>query len=81
MRVENALFKRATGYTEIVTEIIEGGKDGRRVKTTEKHIPPDTASIIFWLKNRCPDKWRDRVSVLAGVEIEDLTPLAEMLKE
>jgi hypothetical protein len=23
-------------------------------------LPPDTTSIIFWLKNRQPEKWRDR---------------------
>ena len=23
-------------------------------------IPPDTTAQIFWLKNRRPDKWRDK---------------------
>lgn len=34
---------------------------------------------IFWLKNRRPDKWRDRPAS-DGKEIEDLTPLKELLK-
>ena len=24
-------------------------------------MPPDTTAQIFWLKNRKPDKWRDKV--------------------
>ena len=26
-------------------------------------MPPDTTAQIFWLKNRKPEKWRDRVEV------------------
>ena len=26
----------------------------------DKHYPPDTTACIFWLKNRQPDKWRDK---------------------
>ena len=25
-----------------------------------KHYPPDVTACIFWLKNRCPEEWRDR---------------------
>ena len=35
-------------------------KDGLIVEI-EKEIPPDTTAQIFWLKNRKPDKWRDKV--------------------
>jgi hypothetical protein len=24
------------------------------------HVPPDTTACIVWLKNRQPDRWRDR---------------------
>lgn len=42
---------------------------GKRVKETERievvmvHrvVPPDTTACIFWLKNRRPAQWRDRV--------------------
>ena len=33
-----------------------------RVETVE-HYPPDTTAMIFWLKNRQPDRWRDRAEV------------------
>ncbi len=26
-----------------------------------KHYPPDPAAAIFWLKNRQPKRWRDRI--------------------
>lgn len=57
--VENALFRRATGYdyTEERVEI-EGRK--RKVVQTVKHVVPDTAAAFIWLKNRRPDKWRDK---------------------
>ena len=41
----------------------------------EVYVPPDTASIVFWLKNRRPDKWRDKQNVEVVVnELENLPP-------
>ena len=59
IQVENALLKRALGYsyTEVMTE---ESTDGRKRRETVKFIPPDTTAQIFWLKNRRPDKWRDK---------------------
>lgn len=58
--VENALFKRATGYDVEETHVeYEAGIEVKRVINT-RHIPPDTGAICFWLKNRCPDLWRDK---------------------
>lgn len=59
MKVAQALFHRATGYShpDVDIKVIEG-----EVVQTElvKHYPPDATSIIFWLKNRQKDKWRDK---------------------
>ena len=33
--------------------------------------PPDTTAIIFWLKNRQPDKWRDRKEVSADLSMNN----------
>ena len=54
--VENALLKRALGfqYDEIT---LKGGVETKRVT---KMVVPDTTAQIFWLKNRRPDKWRDK---------------------
>ena len=57
--VENALLKRALGYNYLeVTE--EDGDLGYKKKTVHKQMPPDVTAQIFWLKNRRPDKWRDK---------------------
>lgn len=55
--VENALLKRALGY-EYEEETYENGVLTKKVK---KQVAPDTTAQIFWLKNRKPDKWRDKV--------------------
>ena len=38
----------------------------------KKALSGDTGAICFWLKNRRPDKWRDKPAVLA-TDIEDLS--------
>ena len=62
--VENLLLKRARGYEyeEVTTEIIEqpDGTKRKHIKKVTKMVIPDTTAQIFWLKNRRPDKWRDR---------------------
>ena len=60
IQVENALFKRAIGYTFEEVKIEESAKDGRKITKTVKEVVPDTTAQIFWLKNRRPSKWRDR---------------------
>lgn len=59
--VENALLKKALGYTITINED-KLDKDGC-VHTLKKevHIPADTTAQIFWLKNRKPNNWKDRV--------------------
>lgn len=59
--VENALLKKAIGYTITIKEQ-KLDKYGD-IHTLEKdvHIPPDTTAQIFWLKNRKPKEWRDKV--------------------
>jgi hypothetical protein len=57
--VENALLKRALGYSyEEVTN--EESEDGFKVKRVIKEVVPDTTAQIFWLKNRKPTEWRDK---------------------
>ena len=55
--VENALLKRALGY-EYEEETYENGILTKKVK---KQVPPDTTAQIFWLKNRKPNTWKDKV--------------------
>lgn len=59
-QVENALLKRALGYTydEVTFE------DGVEVKRVRKQVAPDTTAQIFWLKNRKPEDWRDKREII-----------------
>ncbi len=61
IQVENALLKRALGfsYEEKTYETnSEGEKKLKKVVT--KMVIPDTIAQIFWLKNRKPSSWRDK---------------------
>lgn len=60
IEVENALLKRALGYEYTEERVEISSKDGRKVIQTTKHVAADTTAQIFWLKNRRPDKWRDK---------------------
>lgn len=76
--VENQLLKKILGYTVEETEERQdehGNVLERKIKT--KFINPDTTSMIFWLKNRNPDEWKDRIennhtgSVEFNVKLEE----------
>jgi len=61
-RVERSLYHRSVGYTFDAEKVFA---NGRRMAVKE-HVPPDTTAMIFWLKNRRPDLWRDVRKVEAG---------------
>ena len=66
-QVENALLKRALGYTyEEIT--YEGGAETKRVV---KEVVPDTTAQIFWLKNRKREAWADRQNIELSQPIDD----------
>lgn len=73
--VENALYKSACGYTETIRKpmriktIEYDPETGKKVREVEKvvaveeqiHFPAQVIAQIFWLKNRKPAQWRDKV--------------------
>lgn len=81
IQVENALLKRALGYQydEVTKErVLDYAPDtgellGSHMAVTKKvtkEVQGDTTAQIFWLKNRQPEKWRDKrdVSVEGNVQ-------------
>ncbi len=54
--VENALLKRALGYTVKEEKLTRDGE----VVELEREVPGDVTAQIFWLKNRKPNAWRDK---------------------
>lgn len=58
--VEEALFQRAVGYetTDVLVETAADGNEKRRETTS--HVPGDLRAQMFWLRNRQPDRWKDK---------------------
>lgn len=59
--VADKLFKRATGYEHAAVKISASPDGKEHVTEYVERYPPDTTAAIFWLKNRRPDVWRDKV--------------------
>lgn len=77
IEVENALLKRALGYT-ITLKKQKVDKEGYVHDLFEDvHVPGDTTAQIFWLKNRRKQQWRDRVDVETNGE--ELNKVKELL--
>ncbi|WP_313185948.1 transposase [Lacrimispora sp.] len=93
IEVENALFKKATGFTRTIKKAIkvkevlyEAGKrksekEHIEFADEEIYIPPDTTAQIFWLKNRKPDTWRDKQNVELSGEIKTNNPYEGLTTE
>lgn len=92
--VENALLKKCFGYNakvlkNVKVKHVDYNDEGRKISEHEEivevydevHIPADTTAEIIWLKNRQPDKWRDKpketVNEEEGVVIVDDLPKYE----
>lgn len=57
--VEDALLKRALGYT--ATEVKESEKpNGTEIVTTTKEVAPDVSAASAWLKIRRGDVWNEK---------------------
>ncbi len=93
-QVENELFRKAVGFTRTEKRPVKLKEveysNGKRVRETERiemveqevYYPSELGAQVFWLKNRRPDKWRDKVD--AKIETEGqgsgvmiLTPVKE----
>lgn len=85
IQVENALLKRALGYSydEVTRERVLNydpstgqvvGSHMEITKTVKKEVQGDTTAQIFWLKNRRPEQWRDKRDVSVEGEISTNNP-------
>ena len=64
--VENALLKNALGFKYEENVVTRDGE----IINVEKVQAPNTVAQIFWLKNRKPAKWRDRIESKQEVNIQ-----------
>lgn len=75
-RVERSLYQRAVGYSH--PDVHVSNFQGNVTLTPiVKHYPPDVAAAFIWLKNRQPEKWRDKHEVEHSGKVD----LAQVLKE
>ena len=80
LQVENALLRRALGYEyKEVKEKYEYGKMTEKT-VTKKEVVPDVTAQIFWLKNRKPEKWRDKPEYEDHSAIDKLDEIIKGLK-
>ena len=80
--VERCLFERATGYSHPEDKIFKPAGEDPTIVPTIKHYPPDTVAGIFWMKNRQPDKWREKQGLeVTGPDNQPLKWEIEIIKD
>ena len=64
MAVVNSLYRSATGFTyyEETTNAIGD------VVVIQKYAKPNTTAIIFWLKNRMGEQWKDKQEIKQDIQ-------------
>lgn len=66
-QVERSLYERAKGYSHDAVKIfMPKGATQPVYAPYVEHYPPDTTAMIFWLKNRQPERWRDKQEMEHG---------------
>ena len=72
-RVAHSLYQRATGCSHPDTHV--SNYQGQITLTPiTKHYPPDVQAATFWLKNRQPQHWKERVEVQAEIKHDPFPP-------
>lgn len=62
-RVEQSLYQRAIGFAVPEDKVFYDSRRGKTIIVPYmRHYPPDSTSMIFWLKNRKREIWGDRPS-------------------
>ena len=78
--VADRLYQKAMGYEHEEDKIFQYEGQPVRVSTV-KHYPPDTQAASLWLRNRQPEKWRDRKDLTVHKVEEPPRTAKEVLDE
>lgn len=71
-KVEACLFARATGYDHEAVKIFMPANAWAPVYAKYvEHFAPDVTAQIFWLKNRRPERWREKSEVDTNVHTDE----------
>ena len=81
--IVESLYNKAKGMTikeQKAIQVSDGVQNGAHIEIVEveKELPPDTGAMTFWLKNRQPEQWRDKIDVQNSGEIEIKLPDAKL---
>ena len=77
--LKDLFYQRANGYSHPAVKAFLN-RDGNIVEHHyTEHYPPDPTSMIYWLKNRRPDRWRDVQSIDHAVSVYHISdrPMTE----
>lgn len=69
IEVENALHKRALGYSYVEVKTTTNAAGTTTTTEITKEVAADTTAQIFWLKNRKPKEWRDRKDIDSNINV------------
>lgn len=93
--VAESLYRRALGYSHEAVKIFmpAGATEPVYAPYTERY-PPDTTAMIFWLKNRQKEQWRDKHEIesrntttvqhtvdFSGLSTDDLAAALELAEK
>ena len=74
VKVIQALYNKAIGRRVVVKQTVKGPVE------QVVQVDPDTTAIIFWLKNRRPDMYRDSQRIDGNVSITAKMSMADLKK-
>lgn len=69
VEVEDAFIKECFGYWVTETKTIEKDDGSIETQKTEKYMRPVTASQIFFLKNKKPERWKEKQEIKSEVDV------------
>lgn len=78
--VTQSLYKSAMGYEHSDTDIRVVNNEIVETPIT-KYYPPNATSIIFFLKNRQPKKWRDKQEIDHGGQSDNPINITQIIVE
>src|SRR5216684_3093292 len=62
--IAESLYNRARGMSVPAVKIFQGTPEGGPVIVPhQEHLPPDVGAAKLWLRNRQPERWRERQEV------------------
>lgn len=80
LQVIEALHKKAIGHTYQTDVVIRDGK-GYAIETMDKHEPPETNAIKYWLSNRDPERWNRTALHIQHTGKKGEPPIAHGVKQ